>query len=63
MEDEHHDTRLQDVQDCSQDIVLIRHAIQIFGGEWASGFDDIDVTKLLAAFETRFPKKRLFLPI
>jgi hypothetical protein len=63
MEDEHHDARLRNAQDCYQDIVLIGHAVHMSGGEWTSGLDDIDVAKLLAAFETRFPKKRFFLPI
>jgi hypothetical protein len=62
LEDKPQDARLRDAEDCYQDLVLIGHAVYMSGGEWTSGLDDIDVTKLLAAFETRFPKKRLFLP-
>jgi hypothetical protein len=58
-----HDTKLvRDAEDCHNDIVLIGQAIYISGGEWAVGLDDIDLTKLLTALETRFPTKWRVLP-
>lgn len=63
MEAEHHDTRLQrDAQECYADLVTIGLAVYMSGGEWASGLDDIDVTKLLTALETRFPTRKTAFP-
>lgn len=56
-ESEHHDGRRRDAEDCYADIVNIGQALYSSGGEWVLGLDDIDVTKLLTALETRFPKK------
>lgn len=56
-ENEDHDERRRNAEDCYADIVNIGQALYSSGGQWALGLDDVDVTKLLTAFETRFPKK------
>ena len=63
LESEHQDGRLRNAEDCYADIVNIGQAICRSGGEWASGLDDVDVTKLLTAFETRFPTRAKPFPI
>jgi len=63
MEDEHDKAGLGNAQNCWQDLVLIGSCIYMSGGEWASGLDDVEVAELLAALETRFPKRRHFLTI
>ncbi|KAF2689750.1 hypothetical protein K458DRAFT_413999 [Lentithecium fluviatile CBS 122367] len=60
-ESEHEDVRLRrDAHECYADIVTIGLALRMSCGEWASGFSDEDVNKLLAALETRIPTKRSF---
>jgi len=54
------DIRLRDAQECYGDLLLIGQAIYTSRGEWAAGLEDIDITKLLAALETRFPTRRNF---
>ncbi len=56
---EDQDARLRrDAQKCYSDIANIGLAVYMSGGEWASGMDIKDVTKLLAALEARFPTKK-----
>ncbi|KAF1941676.1 subtilisin-like protein [Clathrospora elynae] len=60
MDNGHQDARLENAVECYGNLVNIGLAIYESGGEWASGLDDTDITKLLSAFETRFPRKRQF---
>lgn len=63
LEGDCHDARLmRDAEDCYNDIVLIGQAIYMSAGEWAPGLDELDLTKLLTAFESRFPTKWRVLP-
>jgi len=60
-EREHHDARLRrDAQECYADLVTIGLALHMSYGEWACGFNDQDVSKLLAALDSRFPPKWSF---
>jgi hypothetical protein len=60
-ENEQCDPRLRrDAQECYADLVTIGLALHMSCGEWASGFNDEDVSKLLAALDTRFPPRWSF---
>ena len=53
-----HDARLrQHAEDCYSDIVMIGWAVSESRGEWASGMNDEDITRLLKALESRFPTR------
>jgi hypothetical protein len=60
-ERDHRDARLhRDAHDCYGDLASIGLGIFMSSGEWATGFNDQVVTKLLAALESRFPVKWTF---
>ena len=61
VDSEHRDARLRrDAQECYADLVTIGLGLHISGGEWASGYIDEDVNRLLAALDTRIPPKWSF---
>jgi hypothetical protein len=60
-EREHQDARLRrDAHDCYSDLASIGLGVFMSSGEWATGFIDQDVTKLLTALESRLPVKWSF---
>ncbi|PVH69882.1 subtilisin-like protein [Cadophora sp. DSE1049] len=52
----------QDAEDCYSDIVNIGQALSVSRGEWASGLRDEEVTRLLAALDSRFPTRWMPFP-
>lgn len=46
-------------QDCYSDLVNIGLAISTSRGEWFSGLEDEQISRLLKAFESRIPNRRV----
>lgn len=46
-------------QDCYSDLLNIGLAISMSHGEWVSGLDDEQISRLLKALESRIPSRRV----